>query len=212
VRPDPAAQEVEISMKIGRILVIGGMMAAFHPAAALAHCDALDGPVVQAARSALERRDVTPALRWVLAEREAEVRDAFNRTLQVRPLGADAQALAETWFFETLVRLHRAGEGEPFDGLKPAGHIEPLVAMVDGTLEKGTVDGLMSRVAAHVTTSVTERFERARAARARADDSIEAGRTYVAAYVEYLHHVEALHRAANGASRTGHASGHEPQK
>lgn len=200
-------------MRTVKTLALVGMLILLRPAVALAHCDALDGPVVQAAREALAAGDAAPALRWVLPDSEAEVRAAFARAMQVRRSGADAQALADTWFFETLVRLHRAGEGEPFTGLKPAGQIEPLVAMVDATLETGALDSLLPMVTAHVGRSVTERFERARAARAHAGDSIEAGRRYVAAYVEYLHHMEALHRAAEGAAHApSHpAGGHEPR-
>ena len=45
------------------------------------------------------------------------------------------------YFFETLVRIHRAGEGEPYTGMKPAGRdLGPAVpaadkAIVDGKLE-----------------------------------------------------------------------------
>lgn len=169
------------------------------PGRASAHCDALDGPVVKAAREALATGNVTPVLPWVMPDREAEVKEAFGRALQVRQLGAGAQALADTWFFETVVRVHRAGEGAPFDGLKPAGHVEPLVAAVDGTLEAGTADPLLAKVTAHVAQSVRERFERARDAKAHAGEGVEAGRRFVAAYVDYVHHVEALHKAANGA-------------
>lgn len=198
-------------MRLSRILILGAAVALLQPAVALAHCDALDGPVVQAARTGLERRDVTPVLRWVLPDREAEIRDAFDRTLRVRSLGAEAQKLADTWFFETLVRVHRAGEGEPFNGLKPAGEIEPFIGLVDATLEHGSLTGLMPKVNAHVTRGVTERFERARALKSHADDSVEAARKYVAAYVDYLHYVEGIHRAAEG---TGHgvarsAEGHQ---
>ncbi len=194
--------------KMVRMLVLVGLAAAVAPATASAHCDALDGPVVKAARAALEARNVTTVLAWVPAEREADVRDAFNRTLQVRGFGPEAQALADLWFFETLVRIHRAGEGAPFDGLKPAGQIEPLVAALDDTLDTGgTVDGLLAKVTAHVSGGVRERYLRARDARAHADESVEAGRRYVAAYVEYQHYVEALHQAALGAGTTHGAEG-----
>ena len=192
--------------KVVRILLLTGFAGAVAPGTGFGHCDALDGPVVKAARAALEARNVANVLAWVPAEREGEVRDAFNRTLQVRQLGAEAQKLADTWFFETLVRVHRAGEGAAFDGLKPAGHIEPLVAAVDDTLDAGTVDGLLAKVTAHVSGGVRERYLRARAARAHADESVEAGRDFVAAYVEYQHYVEALHQAALG---TGAAHGAE---
>ncbi len=185
-----------------------------YPASASAHCDALDGPVVQAARTALERHDVGLVLRWVPPEREADVRAAFTRTFTVRALGGDARALADTWFFETLVRIHRAGEGAPHDGLKPGGHIEPFVAAVDRSLAAGSVDRVVADLTAHVSRSVQERFARAREAAARADSSVDAGRAYVAAYVDYLHYVEALHKAgaADGHRESPAAPGHRGER
>ena len=76
------------------------------------HCDALDGPVVGAARAALGATDVDLVLPYVHADREPEVRDAFERVLKVAALGDEARELAERWFFETVVRVHRAGEGK----------------------------------------------------------------------------------------------------
>jgi hypothetical protein len=181
-----------------RTLVVALMAAAaiaLYPSSALAHCDAMDGPVVQAARAALEKGDVTPLLRWVPPDQEAVVRDAFARTLKVRAAGPEARELADTWFFETLVRIHRAGEGAPFDGLKPAGHIEPFMESVDRSLVSGSVDTVVADVTGDVTRGVRERYARAREARAKADQSVTAGRDYVAAYVDYLHYVEALHQA-----------------
>jgi hypothetical protein len=204
----------EIVMRRMTIVLLSGLLVTLQPAIASAHCDALDGPVVKSARVALDSRDVTKVLPWVAPDREPEVRAAFERALRVRQGGGDAQALADTWFYETVVRIHRAGEGAPFDGLKPAGHIEPLVAAVDQTLERGTVDELLAKVTAHVSSSVRERFERTREAQAHARDSVDAGRRFVAAYVDYVHHVEAVHRAASGISAeheavTAAAAGHQ---
>ena len=186
-------------------LVLGFLVvaaAALAPARALAHCDTLDGPVVADARRALVAGDVTPVLKWVTPENEAAIREAFTRTLAVRPLGAEAQALADQFFFETLVRVHRAGEGAPFDGLKPAGSVAPPVAMADRALEQGSADGLVKPVLAHTEEGIRERFARALEARKHAGDSVEAGRAYVAAYVEYVHYVEAVAAAVHA---TGHA-------
>jgi hypothetical protein len=81
----------------------------------------LDGPVVKAAQRALDTRNPAFALIWVQATDEPEIRTAFERTLAVRGLSPQAKQLADRFFFETLVRVHRAGEGAPFTGLKPAG-------------------------------------------------------------------------------------------
>lgn len=176
-------------------LALASMTLLLFPGMALAHCDALDGPVVKAARSALASRDVTPVLRWVPADREPEITAAFIRALAARALGQPARDLADTWFFETLVRVHRAGEGAPYDGLKPAGQIDPVLVHGDGALEAGSATELVDHLMTGLRTELIERFTRARNAKAHANDSVEAGRRYVAAYVEYLHYLEALHSA-----------------
>lgn len=105
---------------------------------ASAHCDGLDGPVIIEARSAIEKKDVTPLLKWVPAEGEGAVKDAFARTLQERTHGKAAQAAADRRLFETLVRIHRESEGAPFTGIKPAGQIAPVVIEADAALDKKT--------------------------------------------------------------------------
>jgi hypothetical protein len=180
---------------------------------ALSHCDTLDGPVVADAKAALERGDVLPVLKWVRKDDEAAVRAAFARTLKVRAIGAEARDLADTSFFETVVRIHRQSEGEPFTGLKPAGTIDPAFAAADLALEAGSVDELAEEVGKHVVAGVRSRFEHARAARLHAGESVEAGRAYVAAYVDYIHYVEAVHaagkRGAHGAAEAGHEGHHD---
>ena len=73
------------------------------PSMAVAHCDTLDGPVIQDARLALDQKDVTPVLKWVRQQDENEIRSIFDKTLVVRMKGDAARALADTYFFETLV-------------------------------------------------------------------------------------------------------------
>lgn len=160
---------------------------------AAAHCDSMDGPVVRAAREALAAGDVTPVLKWVREEDEPEIRAAFRRTLRVRAGNAEARALADLWFFETLVRVHREGEGAPYRGLLPAGAaIDEGIEAADVALESGTIDSLVADLSARIEAGVRDRFERVHMLRAHADDSVEAGRSFVHAYVEYIHFIEAL--------------------
>jgi len=111
-----------------------------------AHCNTLDGPVVEAARSALERADVTPFPRGVAKEHEQEIRDAFSQTLAVRVKGKASRELADRFFFETLVRVHRPGEGAPYMGLKSAGSVEPAIAAADNSLQTTSVDALADEI------------------------------------------------------------------
>jgi UDP-2,3-diacylglucosamine pyrophosphatase LpxH len=176
------------------------------PQAALAHCDTLDGPVVADARIALAKGDVTPVLKWLQAKDEKEVREAFARTLAVRKLDPEAQKLADTYFFETLVRVHRAGEGAPYTGLKAAGTVEPVVAKADRALEKSSVDELAKAIAAHTEEGVRKRFQHALEARKHMQDSVQAGREYVEAYVTYVHYVEGIAQVVHGAPHHGEAA------
>ena len=188
-------------------LAVSLAVAALAPALALAHCDGLDGPVVTAARVALEKNDVARVLVWVKAQDEAQLRAAFERAMAVRKLGPQARDLADTWFFETLVRVHRAGEGAPYTGLKPAGRdLGPAIPATDRALETGNVDPLVRLIVDAVEKGVRERFAAARAARAYAPADVAAGREYVEKYVPFLHYVERLHQAA-----TTEVTGHEAE-
>lgn len=176
-----------------------------------AHCDALDGPVVVAARQALAKGDVNPVLAWVKAEDEAQIRAAFARTLKVGALGAEAKDLAEAWFFETLVRLHRAGEGAPFTGLKPAGEdFGPAIPAADKALASGDLKPVYDLMHGVLKPGLDARFKKARATRDQSPADVAARRQSVAAYVDFLHYVDGVYRAAAGGSHAeaGEAEGH----
>lgn len=175
------------------------------PGEALAHCDTVDGPVVVDARAALDAGRVDRVLKWVSAEHEAEVRAAFDRTIKVRKLDETARALADTYFFETLVRLHREGEGAPYTGLKPTGSAhEPGAEAADRALEAGSPDKLATAVASRVQKGIRHRFTRVVQLRKHAERSPEDGRKYVAAYVDYVHYVQGVHLAVTGGEAHGH--------
>ena len=165
-----------------------------------AHCDTLEGPVVQSARTALERKDVTPVLKWVKKEHEPEIQDIFQKTLKVREKGVEAKELADHYFFETLVRIHRAGEGAPYVGLKPGSAVDPAVALADKALDEGSVEKLVKVLSNAMANGIRERFQHASETRMHADDSVATGREFVEAYVIFTHYVEGLHADIKGES------------
>jgi len=176
------------------------------PTPTRAHCDTLDGPVVEAARKALDSGQLAPVLAWVREADEAEIKQAFVHARAVRKLGADAKSLADMFFFETLVRIHRAGEGAPYTGLKAAGQKLPTAIVAAdqavATEEGAAVERLLVEGVRH---GLHERFARVRTQKAPGSD-VAAGRAWVAAYVPYIHWVEAVDAAASG----GGAHGAEP--
>ena len=172
-----------------------------------AHCDTLDGPVVTEAKAALENGDVMPLLKWVTKEYEDEIRTAFVKTLAIRTKSPEVRQVADMYFFETLVRIHRAGEGAPYTGLKPAGQIEPTVAAADKAIEEGSAEVFAKNIGQAAEKGIKEHFKHLMDARKHKDESIEAGRKYVEAYVRFVHYVEELHNII----QTGGAHGHKKQ-
>ncbi len=179
------------------------------PVALLGHCDTLDGPVVTAARKALATGNVNLVLVWIQKADEAEIRAAFNQATEVRKLGGAAQGLADRFFFETLVRVHRAGEGAPYTGLKPAGgDLGPAVPAGDKAMETGDLKPVWKLLSDAAHQGLHVRFEAVQKAKAYPPGDVEAGRKFVAAYVSYIHFVEGLFTAAKGAGHGAEAEAH----
>ena len=163
------------------------------------HCDGMDGPAVTAAQQALVKGDVNLVLIWVSANDEAEIRKVFAKTLAVRKLNAEARELADLYFFETLVRIHRAGEGGPYTGLKPAGRdLGPAIPAADKAIETGVVEPLVKLITSESANGIRERFQKVTAAKRFNAEDVSAGRGYVKAYFEFVHYVEGLHEAVQG--------------
>jgi hypothetical protein len=182
---------------IGTGLVVGTLVAGISlllVSNALSHCDTISGPVVQEAKAALEKGNVTPILKWVKKEHEAEIKRAFAKAVAVRVTGPQAKELADQYFFETLVRLHRAGEGAPYTGIKDE-PVEPIVAMADKALADGSADELIRKINSHMAEAISDKFKKVNEVKKNKDRSVEAGREFVEAYVTYMHYVEGIHTA-----------------
>lgn len=167
----------------------------------LAHCDTLEGPVIKEAKVALETKDVTLVLKWIPKAHESEVKAAFETTLTERAKGEKAKEKADMAFFEILVRIHRESEGAPFTGIKPAGTpLEPAVVAADEAIEAGTVDSLVEEISSSIAQGIRERFNHVMETKKHMNESVETGREYVAAYVEFVHYVEGIHKSVSGES------------
>ena len=189
----------------GAALFLAIVVISLAPGRVRAHCDSLEGPVIQDARGALDTGDPTPVLKWVSQEHEAEIRDAFARTLAVRGKGEEVKALVDRYFFETLVRIHRAGEGEAFTGLKAGSSVDPGIAAADEALQSGSATELATHMSTAVGEGIQRRFAIALERKKHVNDSLAAGRAYVESYVDFIHFVESINRlTTRGASHLHH--------
>ena len=180
------------------------------PGDALAHCDSLDGPVVKAAQRALETRDLSQVLIWVQAADELEIRAAFEQTLAVRVLSPQGQALADRYFFETVVRVHRVGEGASYTGLKPAGRdLGPAIPAADKALGEGSPSAVITLLTKSLEERLRKQFDEVLTAKQFKPGDVIAGREYVRTYVEFIHFVERLYEAIMTPAH-GHIAGSAP--
>ena len=163
-----------------------------------AHCDSYDGPVIKEALIALKTNNVNLVLKWISEDQEKEIISLFNKTAKLRKGDEEVYSIVEKHFLETLVRLHRETEGEPYTGLKPAGSVTPIIKMADQSLEKNSVSALSSELTAHIEKVVKEKYERVEKLSRVKDESLQKGRAYVAAYVDYTHTLEGIEAALKG--------------
>jgi hypothetical protein len=180
----------------------------FLPQKLSAHCDGLDGPVVMAAKEALNTENVNLVLIWVQENDEIDVKEVFEHTLKVRKLSDEAKKLADTYFFETLVRIHRAGEGAPFTGLKPAGRdLGPAIPAADKAVDTGSAKEVLNLLNEAVHSGLHQRLVKVQTLKGFDKADVKSGREFVKAYVEFLHYVEPIYEIASKAA--GHGNGVE---
>ncbi len=187
---------------------IDTLLAALRPVIVQAHCDTAEGPAVKDGHKALETGNINYALKWIPADGEAELRDVFEKSHKVRTLGAEAAEVADRLFLETLVRIHRMGEGVGFTGIQPAGtEIDPVVKAADEAIAVGSDADLLPMVPQERRAELHERFQAALALKGFDVDDVAAARRYVAAYVGFFKYAEGEDHAHEHA-HAGHSHEH----
>jgi hypothetical protein len=186
-------------------LAIGGIILTLMPKKASAHCDTLDGPAVKDGRKALETGNINYAYKWIFEEYEEELKEIFGLSLKVRTLGVDAQEVADLRFLENFVRIHRAGEGASYDGLKPAGsNVDPVVVAADESIELGNMSPLKGLVTEEEYHTLEEKFNKAIALKDFDINDVKASREYVEAYVTFFKMAEGEEHGHDNGHHHGH--------
>lgn len=158
-----------------------------------AHCDSYDGPVIKEAKEALASNNVNPVLKWVSVADEPAIIALFKKTYSLKNGDKQTYNIVEQHFLETLVRLHRATEGVGYTGLKPVGSASPIVVMADASIDNHNVDKLLTDFTAHIQKVVREKYNKVEQLSLVKNESLEKGRAYVEAYVDYTHTLEGMH-------------------
>ncbi len=157
------------------------------------HCDTMDGPVVTACKTALKTGNVNYVLPFVPKDAEEALSQAFNKVQKARELGADAAEVADTWFFETAVRLHREGEGANYTGLKPAGlDWGPVVPLAEKDIEKEDPTDTIEFLKSVLEENMLEKFRAAISKKNYQLDDVDAARGYTEAMLHFVlssHHL-----------------------
>lgn len=169
-----------------------------------AHYDSYDGPVIKEALVALETNNVDLVLKWIYPEQEAEIISLFTKTVKLKNEDQEVYSIVKKHFLENLVRLHRETEGEPYTGLKPLGSVTEIIKMADNSLAEGNLNNLSSALTKHIEEVLKEKHEKAFALSKVKDESVEKGREYVAAYIDYTHTLEGIHTILEHGVAHGH--------
>jgi hypothetical protein len=104
--------------------------------------------------------------------------------------------VADRYFFETVVRLHRAGEGAPFTGLKPAGlDVGPIIPVAEKAIENRTPGPLEDALITALRGEVATRFEHLEHLRAGAHRGLAGARAYVSAMLGLQVWAHGVHQA-----------------
>lgn len=173
------------------------------------HCDSMDGPVVSAARQALDTGNVNLILAYVPESAAGEVESAFDKVTRARRADTAACEVADLYFFETVVRLHRAGEGAPYTGLKPAGlDVGPVIPAAEKAIELGSPDGLIGLLTDTLRQEVRQRFEHMKQLSARSHDDVARAREYVEAMLGLEVYSHQLYLAMRARPHEGHHEHH----
>lgn len=173
------------------------------PKTASAHCDSANGPVANAAQRALEQGDVKLVLPYVKEAEEAELTAAFGQAVKVRAAGG-ARALADRYFAETAVRLHRQGEDASYTGLKEGGELPPALDAAEHALESGALAEVYDVLDKEVRAGIEERYHaviEARKAEAK-KATVENARARVEAEFDFERYILGI---SDSTKATGHA-------
>ncbi|MDD4182809.1 MAG: DUF6448 family protein [Candidatus Omnitrophica bacterium] len=185
-------------MKLSNIFILSVLLGLGIVFSVFAHCDTVNGPVVSDAKQALEKANADIVLKWVRQQDEEKIKKAFNETLEKRKQHPEDKGDIDMSFYEEVVKLHRAGEGVEYSGIKTGEiKINPITEIADTALAKSAAGELIKMFPESVRADIQSDFDEVMKKKKHMNENIAAGREYVASYVKFMHHLENLYGAEN---------------
>ncbi len=182
--------------KIGIVFILLLAVFLLAPAGLRAHCDRVNGPVAKSARQALKTGQFKPVAIWIGEEQEAALQDRFESSLKAYRAGGPGKKVAKSYFMSEAIRLHRAAEGMPFTGLKPASELPIDLKLAEKARETGDVQPVVDLLSSELEQKVKKWFKTSREARRQWEQqqNVETGRKWADAYVKYIIYVHKLYQ------------------
>ena len=155
--------------------------------------DPHNGPVMRAAKMALETGNANYVLIWVSEKSENTLKNLLEKTYCERSSRKNLQNRAIDWYFETVNRFHLANKGALYTCLKPGGLDEnPIVPKVERAIETGNFEKIIGVIPNTHAADVREHFHHVMDKRNYDLNNIAAGRAYVSAFFDFIGYVHNL--------------------
>jgi hypothetical protein len=161
--------------------------------------DITNGPVLKAAKLALETGNVNYVLIWFPEESENKLKNLFEKTFCERRAGKDVHGVTIDWYFETLSRLHRDRDGALYTCMKPNGlDVSPVVPKAERAIETCNAEEIIEVVPKTMEGDLRQHFHYVMEKRNYDVNNIIAGRAYVAAFIDFIVYLHNLNTSTSG--------------
>ncbi len=121
--------------------------------------------------------------------------------------GKDAKEVADDWFFENTIRLHRAEKEHRTPGMKPAGLSEgPVVPRAEKAIETGDPKESIGFILKTVEDDLTHRFHHVMEKKKYDVNDVAAGREFIEAFIGWVVYSHHLYMSVTSADRPWRAA------
>lgn len=155
--------------------------------------DVIQGPVVKAAKMALETGNVNYILIWLPEESENTLKNLLEKTCCKRSSRMNMQNQAYDWYFATVNRFFSTSRSYDYLKTQFGGLAEkPLVLKVDTAIESGNFEEIRDIIPITHEADAKQRFLHVMNMRNYPVNDIAAGRAYVSAFFDFNRYVHDL--------------------